>query len=280
MSVIRRDRDTHPVPYDDGTGVDELAHEASATDEGCVVKRVYYYTFFTRPDEDAHGPASKQPGERCRYGRLRLRRPVVRDAAGHLPSVRYGIYESRRSRSARRAQRCSATVSGPAGAQLDHLYSLARTALDLHDVDRVDGQLLPLLAQWLGWRTDRRMPVLAQRREIRSRSRNLLLGRNFRGDKRDCAANCGVFDFQAKEFVHNIAAPMSRNGSTCGPITRDDSAAAWGTPNSCPVNYVFEGRPARVLPDPRSDLFLYHTRRQRNVAEPARCRISPTESSA
>ena len=53
------------------------------------------------------------------------------------------------------------------GGELDRLYSLNRAALLLTNLDRVDGRLLPLLAQWIGWRTDYSLPVGAQRNEIR-----------------------------------------------------------------------------------------------------------------
>ena len=57
------------------------------------------------------------------------------------------------------------------GSQLDQLYSLARAALGLLDLDRVDGRLLPLIGQWIGWPTDLRLPVDAQRNELPLRAR-------------------------------------------------------------------------------------------------------------
>jgi phage tail-like protein len=53
------------------------------------------------------------------------------------------------------------------GSQLDQLYSFARAMLDLHHLDKVDGRLLPLLAQWLGWQTDFQLDIAAQRNEIK-----------------------------------------------------------------------------------------------------------------
>src|SRR5262245_41482424 len=51
------------------------------------------------------------------------------------------------------------------GGQFDQLYSFARAMLDLHNLDKVDGRLLPLLAQWIGWTTDYRLDFAAQRQE-------------------------------------------------------------------------------------------------------------------
>ena len=40
--------------------------------------------------------------------------------------------------------------------------------LDLYNLDKVDGHLLPLLAEWIGWQTDYRLEIAAQRNEIRN----------------------------------------------------------------------------------------------------------------
>ena len=39
------------------------------------------------------------------------------------------------------------------GGQLDQLYSFAKALLDLYNLDKADGRLLPLLAYWIGWQT-------------------------------------------------------------------------------------------------------------------------------
>lgn len=54
------------------------------------------------------------------------------------------------------------------GGQLDQIYSAVRSLLDLTDLRRVDGRLLPLLAHWIGWRTDHLLDLQRQRAEIRN----------------------------------------------------------------------------------------------------------------
>ncbi|WP_119730197.1 hypothetical protein [Thermomonospora amylolytica] len=54
------------------------------------------------------------------------------------------------------------------GGQLDQLYSCVRSLLDLHDLTRVDGRLLPLLGHWIGWRTDESVGLDRRRAEIRN----------------------------------------------------------------------------------------------------------------
>ncbi|BAP56308.1 hypothetical protein THII_2011 [Thioploca ingrica] len=55
------------------------------------------------------------------------------------------------------------------GSQLDWIYSLATSLLNLVQLDKVDGRLLPLLAEWIGWQTNYRQQrgVDNQRNEIR-----------------------------------------------------------------------------------------------------------------
>ena len=53
------------------------------------------------------------------------------------------------------------------GTHLDQFHSFATAALHLHDMQRVDGNLLPLLGQWIGWNTLFNNEVAGQRNEIR-----------------------------------------------------------------------------------------------------------------
>ena len=90
------------------------------------------------------------------------------------------------------------------GGQLDQLYSYASAALGLHDVRRVDGELLPLLADWIGWHTNRSLPLVEQRGEVRNapalyQATGLIpvIGATV---KRTAKVRSRV-----KEFVHNVA---------------------------------------------------------------------------
>lgn len=55
---------------------------------------------------------------------------------------------------------------GLPAAELDRLYGDIGSLLDLSDVRRVDGRLLPLLAGWIGWHTDFELGCDQQRTEI------------------------------------------------------------------------------------------------------------------
>ena len=158
-----------------------------------------------------------------------------------------------------------AGFSNLAGGELDQLYSLARAATDLHDLERVDGRLLPVLAQWIGWRTDYGAAVQAQRREIRHAP--LVYERIGTFEALDATARrISGLQFQAKEFVHNVARTNEPERLNLWSTTRTDPEPAWSTPELVSVNYSFGGRADHVrLND--GELFVFHTRRRHGTPD-------------
>ena len=133
------------------------------------------------------------------------------------------------------------------GQQLDQLLSFARAMLALHNIDRIDGRLLPLLADWIGWQTNYRVGVATQRNEIRyaphiyktvgiiptvEAAIKLVLG----------------WDSQTKEFIHNIV--VSNNPEVLNIWAAErDAANEWvhyATPLS--LDFAYHGRPAGWRP--------------------------------
>lgn len=257
---IRRSRGSHPNGIDDGTEVADV-RAGSATDKGLQGETVYYYTLFTRSagepafTADPHNRVSAMATAGYGFGgQMFAMLPAIYrryDAALTNPG---GVEPADREKGMLRR-----FLDLP-GAQLDQLYSLARAALDLHDLDRVDGRLLPLLAQWIGWRTDYRMPVRAQRREIRFAPEIYQRVGTFAAIDATARRVSGL-RFQAKEFVHNIARTNEPERLNLWSVTRGDPATVWATPQLVSVNFVYEGRPAHVR-DSDADLFVYHTRRR------------------
>jgi phage tail-like protein len=162
------------------------------------------------------------------------------------------------------------------GAQLDQLYSLARAAVDLHDPDRVDGQLLPLLAQWIGWRTDYRASVGTQRREIRNAPKIYEHIGTFEALDATARRVSGL-QFRAKEYVHNVARTNEPERLNIWGTTRTDPAASWSTPELISLNYSFDGRPAHVQ-DGADGLLLYHTRRRHGSPQTAQPGPGPADT--
>nr|WP_232541495.1 phage tail protein [Nocardia bovistercoris] len=145
------------------------------------------------------------------------------------------------------------------GGQLDQLYSLARAALDLHDLDRVDGRLLPILAQWIGWRTDHRLAVRDQRREIRFAP--AIYQRIGTFDAIDATARRVTgMQVRAKEFVHNIARANQPEQLMIWSVFRRDPGSDWSTPVLVSPSVAFDGRPAHIRAA-ADDMLFFHTHR-------------------
>jgi phage tail-like protein len=147
------------------------------------------------------------------------------------------------------------------GSQLDQLYSWATSVLSVRDLGRVDGRLLPLIAQWIGWRTDHGATVRAQRNEVayapavyRSigalpaavATVNRVTGRSAR----------------IKEYVHNVARTNQPERLNLWGIVRDRQGT-WGIPALVSTNAAHEGRATHVRDTDGSDLVVFHTARRR-----------------
>ena len=179
--VVRRER-TFPLDPDDG---DLVHHESDPVvdrlvDTGLTPLTRYYYTVFAYDGTDFHAdddsrasalatddhdlaetlyrllPAVHQRDDvPLRSDEIHALAPEVQEALRVLPPQLRGTGQLRRFLAA-------------ATAPLALMRSTAEALRQLHDVDRVPPEYLPLLAGFLDWRTDRTLPVYSQRNEVRA----------------------------------------------------------------------------------------------------------------
>lgn len=256
---ILRSARSHPGSPDEGTELAGIT-EHGATDTGLRGETVYYYTIFTK--SGAAGEWSSDPRNRL----------TVMATAGYgfgrrmfdmLPTIYHRYDVSTTNPHVELVDQGKGFLHRfleLTGGQFDQLYSLARAAVDLHDLDRVDGQLLPLLAQWIGWRTDHAAPVHAQRREIRNAPKIYEQIGTFEALDATARRVSGL-QVQAKEYVHNIARTNEPERLNIWATGRTDPATGWDTQELVSLNQAFDGRVTYVR-DGDTDLFLYHTRRR------------------
>lgn len=153
----------------------EVYGMAAAKDINLQAEEVYYYTLFPYKTDPAD--PSKKTYIFDRHNRVSAMATGPYDFAGQMYRMLPAIYhrydtllpkdplpgmpeEDRKKGQLRRF------LDLP-GTQLDMLYSFATAALDFHNILRVDGKLLPLLAQWIGWDTDYNIDIARQRNELR-----------------------------------------------------------------------------------------------------------------
>lgn len=275
LSIARRRRG-YPASADSGDALTVDAGATSVTDTGLMGETTYYYTFF--PSSDAE-PETLDVANRVSatttapYGlgahMYQLLPEIYRryDAATllHDPVIRATLKPADRDHGALRR-----FLDLPGG-QLDQFYSLARTALRLHDVEHLDGALLPLLAQWIGWHTDYSAGLSAQRNEIRyapwlyrcTGTAVAVAATTARLTHRPC---------RIKEYVHNVARTNNPERLNLWTVTRD-GPAHWTSPRLLSVNAAYDGRPT-VLHDTGDRVtLLYHTLRRHGADIWAKTRV-------
>jgi phage tail-like protein len=268
VRLVRR-AGTHPVAPDDGAVVwhgefdDAEPDERGGTrhrvaDRSLKSDTVYYYALF---------PFRGDPPD---FAIERANRAVAlatarQDAAGTMSELLPAIY--RRYDAEHGLLRRLLELPSR---ELDLLQSLARSVLDAHDPDRVDGRLLPLLADWIGWKTDHGLEIEQQRNEIRGAPAIYqrvglipVIGATVK--------RIGGWESRSKEFVHNVARSNRpprlnlwgrRLAADSTPLPPHGAA-----PNAAPdvllsLDFAYEGRPAGALDDHGVRWLFYHTVRK------------------
>jgi phage tail-like protein len=212
VRIVRRTR-THPLTADPapdrpGEGVVVTAAPAAvpgrpgrftAADGGLRGGCVYYYALY--PHDGADVRAAGPPV---------LVHALAAPRAG-LAEELYSLLPALYRRFDEPTLAAAATGSGPLhrfldlpGGFLDLLHARTTALLAAHDVESVDGDLLPLLAGWIGWPLDPERTVGERRDELRRapalyRVTGLVAGVEA-GVRRVTRRRCRL-----KEYVHNVA---------------------------------------------------------------------------
>ncbi|MGK8558153.1 hypothetical protein [Nocardia gipuzkoensis] len=238
---------SYPLTPQDGVTVAEGVGIRTADDTSLSGEKVYYYTLFPFTGT----PARFEPDPANRIS-------AMATASYNFARQMYELLPALYRRYDARAEWLRDFLKLP-GEQLDQLYSLTRASLGLTDVDHVDGALLPLLAQWIGWHTDFGLPVDQQRSEIRHapwryRTSGVLPALD------TTIARVTGWPNRSKEFVHNLAR-TNRPERLNLWWTRRAVDGTWAKPTLLSVHDAYEGSPVVTsLPD-GSGLLVFHARR-------------------
>lgn len=262
VRVVRR-QGTHPVNENDGVIVADGNGLLMASDTGLQGETVYYYNLFP-----FHGSPAKFEGDP--YNRVSAMSTAPYDFAGQmyalLPALyhRYDEAQGPTSDTAvdpedRQKGQLRRFLDLP-GSQLDQIYSLARAALGFCDLDRVEGDLLPLLAQWIGWQTDYGLEVGAQRNELRF-APSIYQTIGLIPTVEATVKRVTNWESRTKEFVHNVARTNQPERLNLWSMLRPP-AGSFGAASLASLNFVYEGRPAAVREADGSISFFYQTYRR------------------
>jgi hypothetical protein len=235
---------THPRTPDDGALVIEGDGLTQATDEGLPGEVVFYYALFpyqgSPPAYEVHRANRAVAMATARYDFSGLMSEL-------LPRI-YHRYDTARPRAPSPDMALADRERGQLrrfldlpGGQLDVLYSFLRSLLGAHDVDVVDGRLLPLLADWIGWRTDQSRELDEQRREVRQ-APSVYATVGIVPTVEATVKRLTGWETRSKEFVHNVFA-SNRPELLNLWEQRETSPGVWTEPTE-PLSLIgaFDGR--------------------------------------
>jgi phage tail-like protein len=143
------------------------------------------------------------------------------------------------------------------GMQFDMLRSYAAGMRNFHDIDRVDGQLLPLLAQWIGWQTDFGLPLVNQRNELKYAT-HFYRTNGIAANLRAMINRLTTWDAQVKEFVHSIL--LTNNPERLTLWRKHRHLDKWDTEELISPHVAYEGRPCVVQDNDEQQWLFYHAR--------------------
>ena len=263
IRVVRKER-THPTSPEDGFEVWEGKEAVAATDINLKGETVYYYTLF---------PYKGDPPEYQfdRYNRTAALATSPYNFSGQMFDLLPGVYhrydtllpkptDTEVSQEDHEKGQLRRFLDIP-GSQLDLLYSFARAVLGMINLEKVDGHMLPLLAQWIGWKTNHNLEIETQRNEIRHApalyQRIGIIPVVEATVKRISGMEC-----RTKEFIHNIA--VSNRPERLNVWQRFKSPTGVWSESTEPLSldFAYEGKPAVVRVDPDVLELFYHTNKQ------------------
>lgn len=248
VRVVRRE-DTHPLTINDGIVVAEGEGLTTAEDSNLKGETVYYYTLF---------PYGVSP--RRYYFDPRNRTSAIATApystAGQMADLLPAIYH----RYDAETNQLRRFLDLP-GTQLDQFYSFATALLNAYNLDRIEGNLLPLLAEWIGWQTNYRLEIAKQRNEIRD-APYLYQAMGLIPTLEATVKRILGWESRTKEFVHNIFRSNCPERLNLWFRYRDRTPE-WSQPSTAlSLNFAYESRPCAVR-DPQGTIWMfYHTLKQ------------------
>lgn len=286
VRVVRR-KDTHPASPDDGVVVAEVMVsvvdgklsavnvlegevECTVNEDGAVRHHtfdkelkggeVYYYTFFPYdgdpPDYQFDGrnrasvmATSSYNMARQMYDLLpliyhRYDTVLPKEPPPGMPEVDWKKGQLRR-------------FLDITGGEIDRFYSFARSAMDLHDIDRVEGSLLPLLAKWIGWKTDYTREIESQRSEVRG-APAVFKTIGLIPTVEATVQRISGWESRTKEFAHNVFT-SNRPERLNLWVRYRGATGGWSVPEEpLSLDFAYEGRPAAVRDGDGTQWFFYH----------------------
>jgi phage tail-like protein len=153
------------------------------------------------------------------------------------------------------------------GLQFDQLRSFTDGMRNFFDARRVDGNLLPLLAQWIGWQPDFTLSFAKQRNEV-AYAPSFYRTAGVPANLRAMVNRVSTWDTQIKEFAHNIFRTSEPEQLALYATKR--KGGVWQPEELVTQDVGHEGRPAVLLTADGPQVF-FHTRQDVRAGEVSPC---------
>ncbi len=246
---VVRNTDRYPVHPDDGIVIEDDAGLTEVNDNGLAAERAYYYGLF---------PYQGTPPvyEFDNKNRVFAVATGLHDFAGYMQRLLPAVYH-RYDIDTEFLKRFLEITGG----QLDQFYSLARFNQSLQNVKDTPGILLPLLAEWIGWRTDFKRGLDEQREEIRNAPavyKTIGLIPTLEATVKRISG----WETRSKEFVHNILAANKPERLNLWYMQRDGGGIWSEQEQLLSVDFAYDGRPSFVIDNNQVQRLFYHTLRK------------------
>lgn len=146
------------------------------------------------------------------------------------------------------------------GSHFDQLHSFTSAALNLHDMNRVDGNLLPLLGRWIGWNRFFSTEVSGQRNEVRYAPELFQTIGQIPTIETIVRLVTGM-ENQTREMASNVVLTNKPEELNFWLAYRDDKGKWTSEKTVFSLDFAFEGRPSAVRDETNTLWLFYHTRR-------------------
>ncbi|WP_045855618.1 hypothetical protein [Teredinibacter purpureus] len=243
----------YPEHSEDGEWVADVERNAaltySQTDKAMQGETYYYYTLFPY----SGNPASFHFEPRNRVSALAT---SPHGYGAHMMELLPSIYH-RYDKSTYFLQRFLSIVGG----QIDQFHSLANATEQCRNISQSPEALLPLLAQWIGWKSDNKRDLNSQRNEIIN-APALYRRVGIVPTLEATIKRISHWESRSKEYVHNIFTSNQPPRLNLWSITRT-SSGIWREQETLEsIDFCYEGRACGHTDHNGIRWLFYHTLRQ------------------
>lgn len=248
VRVVRR-TGRYPVHPDDGAPIITTDEETHVSDKGLKAGQIYYYSLFPYQGDP---PVYQYDDANRAMSLATAPNGYPQYMLGLLPAI-YHRYD--------KDEQFLARFLEIVGGQIDQFHSLAEFNRRLHDIRQTPGPLLPLLAQWIGWRTDYKRQLDGQRDELRN-APAIYKRIGLMPTLEATIKRISNWESRSKEYVHNVFASNRPRRLNLWSMQRDAGGNWSGDETLQSLDYCYEGRPSIVVDAQGVRWLFYHTERK------------------